>query len=79
MNYSTKIINSKVKTIIVGHKTVEKFDPAIPVCRCSTFVKSLLVATWSQTLGGLNESPMIKTKSTEMKDLPKMSFTKKTV
>ena len=33
--------------------SVEKFDQANPVCKCSTFVKSLLVAPWSLTLAGL--------------------------
>ena len=52
MNYSTKIMKSKSKNI-VGLITVEKFDLANPVCKFSTFVKSLLVAPWSLTLAGL--------------------------
>ena len=52
MNYSTKIIKSKAKNI-VGLITVEKIDLANPVCKCSTFVKFLLVAPWSLTLTGL--------------------------
>jgi len=52
MNYSTKIIKSKAKNI-VGLITVKKFDLANPVCKCSTFVKFLLVAPWSLTLAGL--------------------------
>ena len=51
MNYSTKIIKSKAKNL-VGLITVEKIDLANPVCKCSTFVKSLLVAPWSLTLAG---------------------------
>ena len=43
MNYGAKIIKI----------TVKKFDLAKPVCKCSTFVKSLLVAPWSLTLAGL--------------------------
>ena len=51
MNYSPKIIKSKAKNI-VGLLTVKKFDLANPVCKCSTVVKSLLVAPWSLTLAG---------------------------
>ena len=52
MNYSTKIKNSKAKNIL-GLITVKKFDLANPFCKCSTFVKSLLIAQWSLTLAGL--------------------------
>ena len=52
MNYSTKIIKSKAKNV-VGLINVEKFDLANPVCQCSTFMKSLLVAPWSLTPAGL--------------------------
>ena len=52
MNYSTKIIKSKVKNF-VGLTTVKKFDLANPVCKCSTVGKSLSVAPWSLTLAGL--------------------------
>ena len=52
MNNSTKIIKSKAKDN-VGLITVEKFNPANPVSKCSSFVKSLLVAPWSLTLAGL--------------------------
>ena len=52
MNYSPKILKSKAKNI-VGLITVEKFDLANPVCKCSTVVNSLLVAPWSLTLAGL--------------------------
>ena len=62
-------MKSKAKTI-VGLITVEKFDLANPVCKCSTFVKSLLVAPWSLTLAGLilagaKSKPMITNKSTK--------------
>ena len=52
MNYSTKIKKSKAKNI-VGLITVKKFDLANAECKCSTFVKSSLVAPWSLTLAGL--------------------------
>ena len=44
------MIKSKAKKNIVGLITVEKSDLANPVYKCSTFVKSLLVAPWSLTL-----------------------------
>ena len=52
MIVSTKIIKSEAKNI-VGLIIVAKFDLANPVCKCSTFVKSLLVTPWSLTLAGL--------------------------
>ena len=52
MKYSTKIVKSKAKTL-VGLITVEKFDLPNPLCKCSTFMKSLLIAPWSLTLAGL--------------------------
>ena len=56
MNYSTKLLKCKAKKHIVGHITVKKFELANPVCKCSNFVKSLLVAVapWSLTLTGPN-------------------------
>ena len=38
---------------IVGLSNVEKSDITNPVCKCSTFVKSLFVAPWSLTPAGL--------------------------
>ena len=52
-NYSTKMIKNEAKKNIAGLITVEKFQLANPVCYCSTFGKSLLVAPWSLTLAGL--------------------------
>ena len=52
MNYSIKKVKSEEKNI-VGLITVKKSDLANPVCKVSTFVKSLLVAPWSLTLARL--------------------------
>ena len=75
-------MKSKTK-VIVGLKTVKKFDMANPVCKCSTFVKSLLVAPLLLTLAGLilagakSKPSYLQTKVQKMKDFPKTSFTKK--
>ena len=52
MNYSTKIEKMQRKKV-VGLISVKKFELANPVFKYSTFVKSLLVASWSLTPAGL--------------------------
>ena len=76
MKYSTKTIIIKAENI-VGLITVEKFGIPKLACKCSTFVKSLLVAPWPLTLAGLilaganSKHQDCKQKGQKMKHLPK--------
>ena len=84
MNYFTKKIKSKAKKNIGGLITVEKFDLANPVCKCSIFLKSLFVAPWSLTLAGLilavaNSKPHDYKKSTKNGGPSENEFHEKTV